>query len=295
MDEVIAGYDGSDEARIAVLWAAAEAANRHGALTLVDVISWPTIGPGLTPGPPLPPVEPLVEEQPLRTSAERRVAELADEVRERWPDLEVRTRVELGRAAEALTEAASTAELLVIGSSGRTALPRMLLGSTAAELVRTCERPIVVVRHVKEPANGGKVVVGVDGSSTSARAIEFAYGFADRHRRELVAVHAWSDLPMDGLQPVRAWEEDWPQVRDKADQLLGEALAGYPDRYPEVHTSRVVTFDRPAHALLEHAEGAALLVVGSHGRGALRSVLLGSVSHALIYHAPCPVAVLREH
>lgn len=138
------------------------------------------------------------------------------------------------------------------------------------------------------------MVVGVDGSSTSARAITFASDFADRHRCELVAVHAWSDLPMDALAPVRSWDEDWDEVRRRGAQVLAESLDGYPERYPNVATRREVTFDRPAHALLEHADGATLLVVGSHGRGALRSVLLGSVSHALIYHALCPVAVLRE-
>jgi nucleotide-binding universal stress UspA family protein len=216
-----------------------------------------------------------------------------------WPNLEVRVRVESGRPAEVLALVAAEAELLVLGSSGRTALPRMLLGSTAAELVRGYQRPIVVVRHGKElaglpaPTHGGRVVVGVDGSSTSARAIAFAYDFADRHRCELVVVHAWSDLPMDALEPVRSWDEDWQEVREQGEKLLVGSLDGFPGRYPNVATRRVVTLDRPAHALLEHAAGASLLVVGSHGRGALRSVLLGSVSHAMIYHAPCPVAVLR--
>jgi nucleotide-binding universal stress UspA family protein len=295
MSEVVAGFDGSDEARIAVLWAAGEAASRGGALVLVDVVRWPLAGAGMTPGPPLPPVEPIGQEETLRASAQRRLAGVVEDARRQWPDLEIRTRVEIGRPAEVLADAAGQAELLVIGSSGHTALRRMLLGSTAAELVRTCVRPIVVVRHAKEPvsADGGRVVVGVDGSSISARAIEFAYDFADRHRCALVAVHAWSDLPMDALEPVRAWDEDWQEVRAQGERLLSESLAGYPERYPRVETRHVIAFDRPAHALLEHAEGAALLAVGSHGRGALRSVLLGSVSHALIYHAPCPVAVLR--
>jgi flavin-dependent dehydrogenase len=87
-------------------------------------------------------------------------------------------------------------ELVVVGASGKTALPRMLLGSTAAELAHHCEQPVVVVRE----AVSGPVVVGVDGSSTSARAIGFAFDFADRHGAELVAVHAWADLPIDALE-----------------------------------------------------------------------------------------------
>lgn len=137
------------------------------------------------------------------------------------------------------------------------------------------------------------MVVGVDGSGTSDRAVEYAFDFAARHGCELVAVHAWSDLPMDALQPVRSWDEDWAALRHQGDRLLTGALTAHRERHPGVEVRRVVEFDRPAHTLLEHAAGAVLLVVGSHGRGAVRSVLLGSVSHAVIYHAPCPVAVLR--
>ncbi|WP_260478955.1 universal stress protein [Kibdelosporangium aridum] len=172
----------------------------------------------------------------------------------------------------------------------------MLLGSTAAELLHHCRRPVVVVRHAKDPVrvDGGHVVVGVDGSSVSARAIGFAYGFADRHGCELVAVHAWSDLPMDALEPVRTWDYDWHDVREKGDRLLAESLAGHQEQHPDIAVRRKVAIDRPTHALLEHAEGAVLLVVGSHGRGALRRALLGSVSHAMAYHAPCPVAIVRR-
>src|SRR6266508_745749 len=225
MSEVVAGFDGSDEARMAVLWAAGEAASRGAALVLVDVVRWPMVGAGLTPGPPLPPVEPIGQEETLRASAQRRLAGVVEDVRRQRPDLEIRTRVELGRPAEVLADAADQAALLVIGSAGHTALPRMLLGSTAAELVRTCARPIVVVRHAKEPvsAEGGRVVVGVDGSSISARAIEFAYDFADRHGGAPVSVHAWSDLPMDALEPVRAWDEDWQEVRVQGERLLDES------------------------------------------------------------------------
>jgi nucleotide-binding universal stress UspA family protein len=51
--------------------------------------------------------------------------------------------------------------------------------------------------------------------------------------------------------------------------------------------------DRPAQALLDRADNAQLLVVGSHCHGIRRRVFLGSVSHAVLYHAPCPVAVVR--
>lgn len=282
---VVTGYDGSDHARQAVSWAAREAACRGCGLLVVAAVDRPVT-------PALPPSGPVVDEQPLRDAVEHQLAEVARDLQDNRPDLDVTTAVASGRAAEALSRAAETTDLIVIGSSGRTALPRMLLGSTAAELVHTGELPIVVVRG-GEPVDGGRVVVGVDGSPTNAAAIDFGFDYARRHGSELVAVHAWSDLPMDALEPVRIWDEDLDELHRRGARLLAAALAGPTERYPGVAVRREIIFERPAQALLNHADGAALLVVGSHGRGAVRRLLLGSVSHAMIYHSPCPVAVVR--
>jgi nucleotide-binding universal stress UspA family protein len=290
MSNVVVGYDGSDQARLAVTWAAGEAASRACSLLVVQAVGQPL---GLDRGQALSPDTIVVEERTLRSRAEEQLADVIEETRRAWPGLEVGARVELNRAATALTAVAETAELIVVGASGRTALPRMLLGATAAELAHHSERPLVVVREARD----GPVVVGVDGSNTSARAIGFAFDFADRHGVELVAVHAWVDLPLDALAPVRVWDEDLSAVRGQGEQILAESLAEHTARRPDVPVTRLVSFEPPARALAEQAEGAALLVVGSHGGGAVRRALLGSVSHAMIYHAPCPVAVVRaeEH
>lgn len=286
---VVAGYDGSARARAAVEWAAEEAASRGCALEAVYVVHWPPPGPHLVPG-----TEEAEQELTVRTHAESLLADIGDELGKSWPELAVRTRIESGRTGETLARVAQLAEVLVVGSSGQGALPRVVLGSTAAELVHTCERPVVVVRPGDAEAGTGPVVVGVDGSDISSAAIAFAYDFADRHGRELLAVHAWTDLPMHAMEPVRGWAEDWQDIRHRGQQLLADALATHAERHPGVVVRRAVSIDRPARALLDAAaDGAALLVVGSHGRGTLGSLLLGSVSHAVIYHAPCPVAVLR--
>ncbi|NBH04889.1 universal stress protein [Amycolatopsis sp. SID8362] len=285
---VLAGYDGSDQAAAAVEWAAEEAASRGGALAVVQVVHWPPPSPQPVPG-----TDEAEQELTARTHAETLLSDLADELGKSRPELTVRTSVESGRTGETLARAAREAELLVIGASGRGALPRVVLGSTAAELLHSCDRPVVVVRSSDSYSASGPVVVGVDGSELSAAAVAFAYDFADRHQRELLAVHAWADLPMHATEPVGGWAEDWQDISRRGQELLADSLAAHAERHPDVVVRRTVSIDRPARALLDTADGAALLVVGSHGRGTLGRLLLGSVSHAMIYHAPCPVAVVH--
>ncbi|MGY6652926.1 universal stress protein [Amycolatopsis sp. TRM77291] len=291
---VVAGYDGSEEARKAVRWAAGEAAARGRGLVVAHVVGFPPV-PEALPGGGAWPRPGFLEagQETAQRHAEAMLGDIAQECRRAWPGLAVSTRLLSGRAPDELARAAENAELLVIGSSGLTALPRLLVGSTANELLHDYHRPIVVVRAGDVPAEG-KVVVGVDGSETSREAIGFAYDFADRHDRALVAVHVWSDLPLEAMS-VTPTEHDRELIEERGKPLLDESLAGYRERYPGVPVHRVIAVDRPAHALAEQAEGAALLVVGSHGRGPLRRALLGSVSRAMVHHAPCPVAVVRHH
>ena len=77
------------------------------------------------------------------------------------------------------------------------------------------------------------------------------------------------------------------------EETLSERLSGWQERYPDVLVRRVVAADRPAHQLLEQAESAQLLVVGSHGRGGFAGMLLGSVSTAVVHAARMPVIVAR--
>lgn len=85
---------------------------------------------------------------------------------------------------------------------------------------------------------------------------------------------------------------DW-DVETEERAVLGECLAGWAQKYPDVPVRRVVARDGPAHALLAEVAQARLVVVGTRGRGGFRGLLLGSVSHALLHRSPCQVAVVR--
>lgn len=290
---VLAGFDGSVQAVRAVRWAAREAASRQHRLHIVHVVRdpfpvvlWPV---PLSTSEQLPPE--LGSMDAARRHAEGELAQLAQECHQEQPRLDVDTTVLTGHPVDELSQAAADAELVVLGSSGRSRLSAAILGLTATELVRELRRPVVVVRG--EPQVDGNVVVGVDGSEASDRAVEFAFDFASRHGVGLVAVHAWADLPADALATVQAWDDGLRPVRDAAEQLLEKTLTGWQERYPGVSVRRRIVADGPTHALAEEAGTAQLLVVGSHGRGALGRLVLGSVSHAVLQHAPCPVAVVR--
>lgn len=194
---VVAGCDGSDHAREAVRWAAAEAACRHCALLLVHAHLTPvtnTWGTVATPGWG---GAPIFDDTHLVRQAEEHLDAVAEECRREEPGLGVGTIVVAGRASPALAEAARTvnAELLVVGMSGLRALPRALLGSTATDLVHHAHRPVAAVRGVPVARNG-PVVVGVGDTTASLPAVHFASGYAERRACELRHVH---DDPVDAL------------------------------------------------------------------------------------------------
>lgn len=294
---VVVGFDGSDGAGLALRWAVAEAARRDRRLLIAQVFEWapPAVEDRVTAAD--------FDGERIRRHARQLLEDAADECRRMAPEVTVETAAPEGPAAATLARVAADREapLLVIGSSGISALPRVLLGSTAADLARSVDVPLVVVRTGPggdeldtEVADHAPVIVGADGSANSDPAVGFAFDFAHRHGVPLRAVHALSDLPPNLLTtgPVAGLG---PQVGKGGMQPgVSRQLDQHGTAYPDVDATLAEVPNPPAHALLDAAQGARLLVVGSHGRGRVRRAFLGSVSHAVLYHAPCPVAVLRS-
>jgi nucleotide-binding universal stress UspA family protein len=283
---IIVGVDGSPASRVAVDWAARDAALRGADLKLVHVLVPPAVM--AFPEVPMPPgfMEWQDEEgRRLLDSAVKTVEEAGAEV-------EVSTDMVSGPAVPVLADLSSSAQMIVVGCRGHGALARGLLGSISTGLAHHAHCPVAII-HDEDPLmphpSKAPVVVGVDGSPSSENAVAIAFEQASFRGVDLLAVHAWSDTGVFEFPGA-----DWSTLQAAGEQTLSERLAGWQERYPDVLVRRVVVADKPAHQLLEQAESAQLLVVGSHGRGGIAGMLLGSVSTSVLHGARMPVIIVRR-
>ena len=242
----------------------------------------------------VPPSEVFDEMQRETLQTVDRAREIALEVA---PDLRIGHAVAEGSPIDMLLEMSRDCTMVVMGSRGLSGLSGMVLGSVSGAVVSHASCPVVVVREdnaVTEANKYGPVVVGVDGSEVSRRATEVAFEEAAARGAELLAVHTWVDTQIQGPGAGYAVSEDhWKAVQAEKEELLGTYLDGLSEKYPDVVVKKAITRDRPVRALADAAEGAQLLVTGSHGRGGFKGMLLGSTSRALLQQAPCPIMVVR--
>lgn len=282
----VVGVDGSPGARAALVWALADAARRGARLDIVSTfpveVYWAD-----------PHLLDLRRLEAVRTDTAQRAAALVEEVRTETghADVPVEVTVAGGSAAAQLLAAAEDADLLVVGSRGRGAVRSAVLGSVALHCVTHARVPVVVVHpRVEAALRPGRVVVGLDGSPESTRALERAAREAELLGAELVAVAAYS--------PVSYWSDAYDVLIPPADELAADVRAGaerqladvgLPDGVP---VRLLVEEGAAGEVLVQAAQGAELLVVGGHGRGAIRGMLLGSVALHCVVTGPCPVLVV---
>ena len=283
---IIVGVDGSPASRVAVDWAARDAALRGADLKLVHVLVPPAVM--AFPEVPMPPGFMEWQDEDGR----RLLDSAVKTVEEAGAEVEVSTDMVSGPAVPVLADLSSSAQMIVVGCRGHGALARGLLGSVSTGLAHHAHCPVAII-HDEDPLmphpSKAPVVVGVDGSPASENAVAIAFEQASFRGVDLLAVHAWSDTGVFEFPGA-----DWSTLQAAGEETLSERLAGWQERYPDVLVRRVVVADKPAHQLLEQAESAQLLVVGSHGRGGIAGMLLGSVSTSVLHGARMPVIVARR-
>ncbi|MEV6370830.1 universal stress protein [Micromonospora musae] len=281
---VVVGVDGSPASLAAAQEAARAASARNLPLRLLHGYLHP-LGYGV-------PLTPYDLGLPAPTDAgqqmlERAVGELAD----RWPGLHIEAAQVAGGPGAALVEESQRAELVVVGSRGLGGFGGLLLGSVSAQVVAHARCPVLVVRPSEGTEPGrGPVLAGVDGSESAALAVRYAADEALRRGVELVLVHAEAGRHAEGAGAGRVPPEEQPST------LLAGAVAAARDGRPDLAvTGRTVRAGSAEQALIEASRGAALMVVGTRGRGEFVGTLLGSVSQALVHHAHCPVLVAHDY
>lgn len=210
-----------------------------------------------------------------------------------------------GSAWRGICEAARerSADVVVCGSHGRGGLARAYLGSTSTSLLHRAPCPVLVVPPGRfDP--GGPAVIGFDASDGARAAVRSAARLFPG--RPTVVVHAWRSAVKRSLVGSALLATPLDEVASIA-RDIDELLAGNASDVAEegAALARELGLTASARAVesadaawrelaaAAESEGAAVAVVGSRGRGALASAVLGSVSSGLVHNAPLPVLVRR--
>jgi nucleotide-binding universal stress UspA family protein len=223
-------------------------------------------------------------------SAARDLLEQAlERARSRHPRLSILGKLVSDAAASALIEESREAAMIVVGAHGARGFSNLIAGSTTMNLASHAHCTVVTVPTDRaDAAQRHGIVVGVDGCAVTQAAIAFALNEASATGQGVTAIHAWAD-PLT-MSPMTQDTAGYSSARAQA---LAEMLAPWMEKYPDVAVSLNVVREHPVHALAAAGEGAQLLVVGCRGRGAVRAMMLGSVSHGVLHLATSPVAVVH--
>lgn len=284
MNAIVVGADGSRDSTRAIAWAADEATLRRCPLRIVHAVApWlyeQNVDPRLV----------SVREW-LLAGGQEVIATAVEAARTQAEEIEVTGEVVPGGASRALLERARDAVMVVVGSHGVGTVAGLLLGSTALQVVSHTTVPAVVVRHM-EPVARGEIAVGVDGLPAGEPALAVAFEEAGLRGARLRAVHVWSDPGTTGPGGMTPLVYNPEMVAAEHRRWLNDAVARWREKYPEVEVVIEVVHGRPVRILSGVSARSDLLVVGTRGHGGFAGLVLGSVSHGLLHHAHCPLAVV---
>jgi nucleotide-binding universal stress UspA family protein len=285
---IVVGIDGSPQSETALEWALERAALDGSELQLVNAFSFPEDVNfhgyhGIAAPPPVDWFQEFSED--LLATAKTWVHEVA-------PELRCTVTSVLGSAGQVLAATAEGASAIVVGRRGFGPAKSALLGSVSLRLTTRARCPVIVTGD-NEPPRSGPIVVGVDGSDFGAAALKFALQEAALRNTTVRAVTAYRTpelaVPVKPEFSKELQESTEAEAAEITSRTLPYSRAA---QTQQVEVEQVTAEGRPADVILEHAADAQLIVVGSHGKGMIRRLILGSVSRQVLLDSERPVAVI---
>jgi len=208
----------------------------------------------------------------------------------------VRTEVKRVSASVGILEYADehTIDMIVMGTHGRRGISRLLVGSVTEEVVRLATCPVLTVRHNDCQSRGEiqRVLVPIDFSRRSERALQRAADLAQSYRAELVLLHVVEEVALPGVYGLDPVPVTTPEVIERAQSTLDGLIHQYVSSVP---ARAEVVAGHAARDILDFAEQEHidLIVIATHGRTGIEHLLLGSVAEKVVRLAPCPVCTMR--
>jgi nucleotide-binding universal stress UspA family protein len=280
-EKITVGYDSTASSIESVMWAAAEAVVRKVPLRIVSCYGMPALaatGPlGWGAGEAF---------DAARSEADLGIQEIRATVGAVHPDLSFTTELSSAPVDVALLDGSRPDDLVVVGSSKHPGAAAFWLGNTPRELVHHSPCAIVVVRGAASRGGPDRIVVGVDGSAASDRALRWAADEADLHHVPLLVVHSWVVPFGDDVSARDIARIDAAIVLERAVETARERCGAT--------VESLLLEGGPVAGLLDAVRDGDLIVLGSRGRGAVRSGLFGSTANGILDAAAVPVVVVRE-
>ena len=283
-EKIVVGYNGTTSATEAVMWAANEAELRHVPLRIVSCFEMPIVVADASLG-----WGADTAYEAIREAAATNADQIRSIIIAKHPTLTLTTHVSPAPASTALLTDVASGDLVVVGSSSHHGTSAFWLGSTPRHLVHDSPCPVAVIRGSASRGKPDRIVVGVDGSAAADQAVLWAGDEADRHHVELVLVHGWS-YPYTPTDTTSTQARELTEI--DADCTLTRSVEAARERCGVTVTGSLVE-SSAVSALLDTLRDGDLLVVGSRGRGGVRSRLFGSTANSILDHCTVPVVVVR--
>lgn len=279
---VVVGVDGSPGSDAAVDWATRDAAMHGDTLSILTALDRDDLS-----------VHNVETARQLRARRRRSAIRTLEHARSvadaavgscRTPSIE--EKMVFARPADALITQSHGIRMLVVGRAGRSShLNTVGLGSVSKSLIHRADCPVAVIpHHLPSRLSHAPILLGIDGTESSESAVAVAFDAASRRRAPLTVVHALIRPSLGRVEPT-----------DEAQEILSERLSGWRERYPDVVVTAVAVPERISHWLIDHSDGAQLVVVGSRDASPLAQLFQRSVSAAVTKNADVPVIVARSH